>query len=309
MGGAAIFGFGLAMAAGLFWLAGARGFRRKPKERSETSEPDHAVALAHQQGGAKRPTSPSESCSRLKPCRPPKNWPPKRCRMPKGRRFGLYSVKRKRLFTWLDDVRHSVVVSGHDGPINSVAMTADGSRIVSGSDDETVGFWDAKGTETLIKFDGHSTPVRSVAITPDGNRIVSGSDDKTVRLWDAGGVEVLQLAHPAPVRSVAITSDGRLIASGSADGIVRVWDGTKSAPPIELKGHRDAVNSVAITPDGSLVVSGSNDGSGTPMGRGGTTRASPIQAGRRRGQQCGDYGRAAYCHCRRRLEWHRGCLG
>ena len=56
-----------------------------------------------------------------------------------------------------------------------MAFSADGKRIVSGSQDKTVKVWDAdKGTE-LSRSKGTQTGVSSVAFSPDGKRIVSGS--------------------------------------------------------------------------------------------------------------------------------------
>jgi WD40 repeat protein len=91
----------------------------------------------------------------------------------------------------------------------SVAITPDGRRIVSGSDDETVRVWDTSSGAQLAVLRGHEGRVECVAVTPDGGRIVSGSRDKTVRVWDANsGTEVAALCgHEHNVSSVAVTAD------------------------------------------------------------------------------------------------------
>jgi predicted NACHT family NTPase len=64
-----------------------------------------------------------------------------------------------------------------------VAFSPDGTRIVSGSVDETIRIWDAKIAEEVFEpLKGHTRYVRSVAFSPDGTHIVSGSDDKTINL-------------------------------------------------------------------------------------------------------------------------------
>ncbi|NEQ50020.1 MAG: hypothetical protein F6K11_07805, partial [Leptolyngbya sp. SIO3F4] len=67
--------------------------------------------------------------------------------------------------------------------VRSVAISGDGTTIVSGSSDNTVRLWDRDGTPIGQPFKGHEYSVTSVAISGDGNTIVSGSDDQTVRLW------------------------------------------------------------------------------------------------------------------------------
>ena len=66
----------------------------------------------------------------------------------------------------------------------SVSFSPDGSRIVSGSGDNTVRVWDAVTGEVINTLTGHSGYVFSVSFSPDGSRIVSGSQDN-IRVWDA----------------------------------------------------------------------------------------------------------------------------
>jgi WD40 repeat protein len=64
-----------------------------------------------------------------------------------------------------------------------VAFSPDGSRVASGSYDETVRAWDAQTGQCQQTLEGHSDWVHSVAFSPDGSRVASGSDDKTARVW------------------------------------------------------------------------------------------------------------------------------
>ena len=66
----------------------------------------------------------------------------------------------------------------------SVSFSPDGSRIVSGSQDNTVRVWDSQTGVELMKLEGHTSYVTSVSFSPDGSRIVSAGD-YTVRVWDA----------------------------------------------------------------------------------------------------------------------------
>ena len=80
--------------------------------------------------------------------------------------------------------------------ISSVAFSDDGTRIVSGSDDDSVLVWDASTGLLLKELKGHTDWVNSVAFSSDGTRIVSGSVDRSVRVWDAStGVELREIGR------------------------------------------------------------------------------------------------------------------
>ena len=72
---------------------------------------------------------------------------------------------------------------GHDDAVNSVALSPDGSKIISGSDDKTIRVWDASiGVEILPPLRGHDDSILSVVFSPDGSKIISGSLDDTIRV-------------------------------------------------------------------------------------------------------------------------------
>ena len=121
-----------------------------------------------------------------------------------------------------------ILHQGHTRYVTSVAFSPDGTRIVSGSEDNSVRIWDAeRGMQIGGPLQGHPDYVTSVAFSPDGKRIVSGSDDTSLRVWDAE--REVQIGSPLEghtwyVRSVAFSPDGTRIVSGSCDRTVRVWD-------------------------------------------------------------------------------------
>ncbi len=154
-------------------------------------------------------------------------------------------------------------VTGHTGSVLAVAVTADGSRVVSGGDDMSVRVWDPVTGECLARLSGHTGSVRAVAVTADGSQAVSSGNDMSVRVWDPVTGECLARldGHTGSVLAVAVTADGSRVVSGGDDGSVRVWDPVTGECLARLSGHTGSVRAVAVTADGSRVVSGGDDGS------------------------------------------------
>lgn len=151
---------------------------------------------------------------------------------------------------------HSLV--GHTGGINSIAVTPDGSQILSGSNDKTVKLWDFETGRLLSSFVGHTELVSAVAVTPDGHRVISGSWDNTIKVWDlqSGQLILSLVGHTDRVTSIAIVPDNRTLVSGSEDKTLKIWDLGTGRLLRSIEGHKGGINSLAITPDSRMIVSG-----------------------------------------------------
>ncbi|KIM35808.1 hypothetical protein M413DRAFT_32265 [Hebeloma cylindrosporum] len=143
------------------------------------------------------------------------------------------------------------VMNGHTAPVNCVAFSPDGGRIVSGSTDGTIRIWDMEGNQMGEPFREYTL---SVAFSPDGKWVVSGSGASTVRIWDVEtgkSVGERLRGHIDWVQSAAFSPDGRRIVSGSGYGTIWIWDvetGNQVGEPFH--GHTGWVMSVAFSPDG-----------------------------------------------------------
>ena len=77
-----------------------------------------------------------------------------------------------------------VALIGHEGPIRSIAFSADGSRLISGGDDKTVRIRLDDPSARPMTLAGSKTGLRSVVFHPDGLSALSLSADGELRQWE-----------------------------------------------------------------------------------------------------------------------------
>jgi WD40 repeat protein len=145
--------------------------------------------------------------------------------------------------------------------LNTVVVTPDGRRAVSGSDDHMLKVWDLESGTELATLYGHTDTVHVMVVTPDGHRVISGSDDHTLKVWDLeSGIELATLQdHKGPINAAVVTSDGSRAISGSKDRTLKVWDLTGYKLLATFSGD-DVINDCAVVVDGSKIFAGEVSG-------------------------------------------------
>jgi WD40 repeat protein len=150
---------------------------------------------------------------------------------------------------------------GHTGVVRSVAISSDGQRAISGSDDATVRLWNIETGQEIRRFEGGNA-VASIAFGPEERTFLTASSDRTVRLWDIEtGEEIRRFTgHTFSVNSIALSPDGQTMLSGSDDRSVRLWDIKTGLEMAHFSGHPEGVWGVAFMPGGGTALSYSADG-------------------------------------------------
>jgi len=124
---------------------------------------------------------------------------------------------------WLARTLH-----GHEGFVNSVDLTPDGSLVVSGSKDASVRVWETLTGQCIRTLSGHTKWISQICVSADGRRILSGGWDDTVRLWRLSDgycsnvIEQQEQENSVHVQSVSLSADSQ-IAWAAGDGGVRSW--------------------------------------------------------------------------------------
>lgn len=73
---------------------------------------------------------------------------------------------------------------GHSWCVNALAVSADGTRVVTASDDHQCKVWDMQQRKTLRTYFGHRSQVSALAVTADFGEAWSGAWDGEVLHWD-----------------------------------------------------------------------------------------------------------------------------
>ncbi|MCO5598553.1 hypothetical protein L7F22_052650 [Adiantum nelumboides] len=163
-------------------------------------------------------------------------------------------------------------LQGHKKSVSSLAISPDGTEIVSSGADGLLKIWSlATGSlrATLDAHDQTDSPsstqrqgISDVAWSSDGKYIVCGGDDKLVRVWHAKRLELLCEfeGHTSFIFCVSFNPNVTLAVSGSFDESVRMWDLQKKRCHRTIAAHSEAVTGVAFNRDGSILASCSYDG-------------------------------------------------
>jgi cytochrome c len=148
---------------------------------------------------------------------------------------------------------------GHGGPVRAIAVSADGSRAVTGSFDATAIVWSlaSSAAQKVLRF--HDSAVNAVVFLGDG-RMATGGEDASIAIWRPGAStpERVLKGHTGPIVGLAVSPDGKTLGSASWDGTARLWSLSGGASQV-LEGHAQNVNGIAFTPDGRSVVTAGYD--------------------------------------------------
>jgi len=154
-----------------------------------------------------------------------------------------------------------VELKGHEMAVWTVASLPEVQKIITGSADKKIYYWNTKG-EKLRMIQGHTDCVRSI-ITFFDNSFASAANDATIRYWNDDGecVSVLN-GHNNYIYAIAKNSSvgEKVIISCGEDSTIRMWNLDSGKQLGEPMFHpAQSVWTVACLDNGDIVT-GSSDG-------------------------------------------------
>ena len=155
------------------------------------------------------------------------------------------------------------ILGRHASRVRSLAFLPDGSKLVSGSNDDTVRLWTLDSMTPPLVIEDHKGAVWRIAVSPRGDRFASASSDGTVRLRSLGGTLVQRFdIQRGIVPDVAFSCDGATLALETQQGTIQVWDVDNGSVVAEWRAHDgEHVNKIAFDPGSPerLITGGDDD--------------------------------------------------
>lgn len=190
-------------------------------------------------------------------------------------------------------ISHQVDLGGHGRAVTCISLEPAGNRVVSGSLDYFLKFYDFGGMDSrhnafrsVEPDDGH--PVISISHSSSGDRFIVGTGSCQPRVFDRDGAEVIKFVrgdmylrdlsntkgHTMEVTCVCWHPIERnIIMTASLDGSLRLWDLQGEAAfgnlinkhVLKIRGatgqSRVGATSCCYTNDGNRMIAGAADGS------------------------------------------------
>lgn len=183
----------------------------------------------------------------------------------------VWNLSEKRL-TDLDPDESVATFIGHSAAVNCLAISPDGTRIVSGGEDNNLRLWNLHQLRVESRLKGHQSWVNDIAYSPDGKKIASVSGgfgfEHVIHIWSGQPEKMWSYplctidGHESPIYTVDYSPDSAIIVSagGHSDNLIKFWE-TKSCESNSYRfGHSATVWAARFGPTYQWLVSSSADG-------------------------------------------------
>ena len=145
-------------------------------------------------------------------------------------------------------------LKGHTGFVISASFSPDGSRIVTGSFDETAKVWDATDGAEVLTLKGHTGRRLFGVVQPgrlaDRDRELRQDGEGVGRGATVASLHLLK-GHTGAVYSASFSPDGSRIVTASGRRTAKVWDASGGRGPHPLRTRR--IPSFGVVQPGRLA--------------------------------------------------------
>ncbi|HEY7153161.1 MAG TPA: WD40 repeat domain-containing serine/threonine-protein kinase, partial [Gemmataceae bacterium] len=153
--------------------------------------------------------------------------------------------------------------TGHEGAITAAAFSADGQRVLTGSEDQSVRLWDVQTGETIRTIPARA-PVVVVALSPDGRQgvVINSRDLRSCNLRDFETGRGHGYGFARRPTCLAFAPDNQAFLAGldqgdkDLDQVMMIWKLPPDHGIRSFRGRPEPVTCVALSADGKYAVSG-----------------------------------------------------
>ncbi|MBW7880651.1 MAG: TIR domain-containing protein [Anaerolineae bacterium] len=161
-------------------------------------------------------------------------------------------------------IRQFIDPAGDITSVQALALSADGSLLLTGGDESIVRLWDVATGDLLETVTIEDRAVRALGFHPDGTHFVVGSVNGSLTLWSTDGDSTGRLTgHSRAIITAEYTPDGMHVLSTSFDGTLRVWDIVSGFEVRRFDTNDEpgvTIQTADISSDGQLVLTALSDG-------------------------------------------------
>lgn len=182
---------------------------------------------------------------------------------PDGRSVLLVQGGNRLTLLDLESGLHALMVKGHTGTIDAVAVSPDGRVALTVSMDSTAKLWDISTWQDSATF---SEQDFRDEFTPDGAFLATvislgpaQGNLNAAHLRDVRTGKVLASfqGHASRMQGLAVSADGRFVMTGHDDGTMKLWDARTGKEIRTIRFGQGFCNwSASLSPDGSHGAAG-----------------------------------------------------
>ena len=162
---------------------------------------------------------------------------------------------------WHTETRRSTDLKLSDGRIDVIALSPDGTILITGGRRGAVQWWELGNVprEREVRMES-----RLAQFSPDGRTLIAFPRNG-IQLWDVptATMRTNLVFETGPGSAAAFSADGRLVATsegmGDTEYAIRVWRTDNAELVGVFTGHKQSIASIAFSPDGKTLASSSED--------------------------------------------------
>ncbi|SZF04409.1 unnamed protein product [Blumeria hordei] len=145
-------------------------------------------------------------------------------------------------------------------PVNVVAWTPEGRRLLTGSSSGEFTLWNGTGFNFETIMQAHDVAIRALSYSHSDDWLLSADHDGLIKYWQPNfnNVKVIQ-GHSDAIRDLAFSPSDAKFVTASDDSTLKIFDFAGGAEESILNGHGWDAKSVDWHPTKGLLVSGSKD--------------------------------------------------
>ena len=159
-----------------------------------------------------------------------------------------------------------ITLSGHQTPINSLVISLDSTKIISGCQEGIIKVWDLSTGEELITLNCRQQGIDLLAITSDHKKIVFISTFRTIKVWNLDTRKELLTfnSHHSTISSLIITPNNQYVISSGLDSngldhTIKIWH-LDTGECLTSFVNDSPITCCVISPDGKKVIAGDEAG-------------------------------------------------